>query len=79
MRAYIYLNERKDENLLVEVDVEVCPRGIYEIDGKPYQVIDQPRFVISSGDSRNPGELRYVELIAEEYNPNKPKVFRGPA
>lgn len=64
MRAFIYLKEAKQENLLAEVDVEVCPRGIYEIDGKDYYVVGQPRFVIRSGDDRNPGKLLHVVLIA---------------
>lgn len=66
MRAFIYLKEEKNENLLADLEVEVCPRGIYEIDGKPYVVTGQPKFVIRKGDDRNLDTLRYVVLIATE-------------
>jgi hypothetical protein len=83
VRTAIYLKEMKLENLLVVVDLEVVPRGIYQIDGKMYEYIGQPKFIIDSGDDRNSAELQMVELIVEEYGPNpvrkRPAVSIGPA
>ena len=64
MKAAIYLNERKNENLLAYVDLEVVPRGIYEIDGVDYIYKGQPKFIISKKDRRG-DELQMVELIVE--------------
>ena len=68
MKTAIFLNEMKMENLLVVVDLEVVPRGIYQIDGKKYQYTGQPRFIIDSGDERNSAELQMVELIVQPYS-----------
>jgi hypothetical protein len=75
MKAAIYLQnaERKGVSLLTYVDVEVCPRGLYQIGGITYQLTGQPKFIISGNDQAGQGSLIRVELIVEEYNP-APKV-----
>lgn len=79
MRAAIYLSEVKQENLLATVDVEVCPRGIYQIDHVEYELLGQPKFIIGDQDRAGDHHLQYVELVVEKYDPNRPKVFRSPA
>jgi hypothetical protein len=69
MIAVIYLGEKKTSNLLAWVDnLEVCPRGIYRIDDKDYELKGQPKFIISGAD-RGINKLVKVELIVEEYFP----------
>jgi hypothetical protein len=69
MRAKLYLKEIKPDNLLALVEnLEVVPRGLYEIDGRTYQYSGTPKFIIQSGRFR--GEchnLVLVELVLEEY------------
>lgn len=68
MRAFIYLKEEKPENLLADVNVEVCPRGIYEINGAPYQLTGQPKFVIQKGGPYESGSLHHVTLVVQHYS-----------
>ena len=70
MSVTIYLNERKEENILVkDVGLEVVPRGLYEIDGVVYEYVGQPKFIIQNkgayfnGASFNAARLVRVELV----------------
>jgi hypothetical protein len=69
MYAHLYLHERKPENLVAAVNLEVVPRGIYQVGEKLYQYIGQPKFVIAENKSGRdePYTFVRVELIVEEY------------
>lgn len=68
MLTFIYLKEVKPENLIAEVNLEVVPRGIYQVDDRLYQYIGQPKFVMVRGKYRGqPHNLIRAELIVEEY------------
>lgn len=69
MYTLLFLHERKPENLVAAVDLEVVPRGIYQVGEKLYQYVDQPKFVIAENvlGRGEPYTLTRVELIVEEY------------
>lgn len=73
MRTDLYLKEIKPENLIASVELEVVPRGIYQVGDKLYQYTGQPKFVISEWHPyQDFPELKrhcldHVELIVEEY------------
>lgn len=67
MKTKLYLKSISPENLLATVDLEVVPRGIYVINGIPYQYTGQPKFTIVKGESPpfNTHMLILTELIVE--------------
>jgi hypothetical protein len=70
MKTFLYLKEVKPENLIAAVELEVVPRGIYQVKGKKYIYNSgQPTFVIHEGSGwrDEPYRLVRVELIVEEY------------
>lgn len=71
MKASIYLNKVANENLVAYVDLEVCPRGIYQINGVEYLLTGQPRFIISDADREGINTLTQVVLIVEKYDSNR--------
>lgn len=84
MRAAIYLKVISDTTLIAHVpNLEVCPRGLYEIGGKLYQNTGEPKFIISATDRNGDNELVRVDLVVEEYDPSparrRPAVSVGPA
>lgn len=79
MKTIIFLKEAKPENILAHVELEVVPRGLYEIEGKTYQYIGQPKFIIDKGQYRcDPHRLMRVELIVEEYHLDVVDVKENP-
>lgn len=46
MKTHLLVQDGEEKKLLVEVDLEVVPRGIYVVDGIPYQYTGQPTFII---------------------------------
>lgn len=72
MKAFLFLKNDKSPNspeLIAEVDnLEVCPRGIYMVDGVSYQCTGQPTFIIEKTPYLHGGKhtLRSVELILEK-------------
>lgn len=82
MRAAIYLKVISETTLIAYVpNLEVCPRGLYEIGGKLYVHTGQPKFIINAVDRNGDNELVRVDLIVEEYvpEPKRPAVSIGPA
>jgi hypothetical protein len=74
MKAFIYLKEERTENLLAKVNnLEVCPRGIYVINTKYYELKGQPKFYFLREDTEGFSNLDCVVLVVEEYS-NAPKV-----
>jgi len=68
MKASIFLKGRDKSTLLANVDLEVCPRGFYEIDGVVYQCTGQPKFIIGGEDRDGNHSLQRVELLVEKYD-----------
>ncbi len=72
MKAHIFLKGTKpgDETTLVaEVNnLEVCPRGVYVVDGVSYQCTGQPTFIIEKDPYIHGGKhsLRSVEITVEK-------------
>lgn len=69
MFTKIYLDKKSPETLLTQADLEVVPRGIYEVGGVEYQYKGQPKFVVSKPtniDGDVFSVLLYVELIVEK-------------
>jgi hypothetical protein len=73
MRTYVYLNERKESNLLASVDMEVVPRGSYIINGVAYINKSQPEFFITSTSLQTSlgmtHAVNWVNLIVEKVDP----------
>lgn len=70
VRAHIFLKDGTEETLLAKVEnLEVVPRGIYVIDGEPYQYTGQPTFVIEQSDNKLGDTyhvLKHVEITVEK-------------
>lgn len=80
MKAYLFLIDDKSPNspeLIAEVDnLEVCPRGVYVVDGVGYQCTGQPTFIIEKVPYLHGGKhmLKSVELTVEKIStPEKMK------
>ncbi len=71
MRTNIHLKGVKLGHLATGVDLEVVPRGIYVINGEPYELTGQPTFHIQGN------KLVLVELTVEKYVPG-PEISRRP-
>jgi hypothetical protein len=72
MMTAIYENFKSPETLLAHVDLEVVPRGIYEIGGVEYQYKGQPKFIMSKPlciEGEKFSTLTMVELIVEKVRP----------
>ena len=73
MQARIFLKNGETTELLANVEnLEVVPRGLYVIDGEPYQYTGQPTFVIEQvnnklGDTYH--VLKHVEITVEKTKP----------
>jgi hypothetical protein len=67
MKAHFFLNEVKPENLIaIVVNLEVIPRGIYQLDDKKYYYSGTPTFIIKN-DFSSLYSLMQVEIVLEEY------------
>ena len=81
MKAHIFLKGEKpgdESTLLAKVDnLEVCPRGVYVIDGVPYQCTGQPTFYIEKQPYLHGGNhtLKSVELMVEKQRVDKDSDF----
>lgn len=48
MKSRLFVRDQDgNKTLLVETNLEVVPRGIYVVDGVPYQYVGQPTFHIN--------------------------------
>lgn len=70
MKAYIFHKDEKgEEQLLAKVDnLEVVPRGVYVIEGVPYQYSGTPTFIIEKMPYLYGGvhHLTRVEITVEK-------------
>ena len=72
MKAHIFLKGSKpgdEPTLIAKVDnLEVCPRGVYVVDGVPYLCVGQPTFHIEKQPYLHGGHhtLKSVELMVEK-------------
>jgi hypothetical protein len=72
MKVSIYLNKVEPVWHVATVELEVVPRGIYEIDGIVYHLTGQPKFYITKS-GRYAGcdhDLVEVELIVSRTAPS---------
>ncbi len=68
MRAIIFIEENGQKQVLASVkDLEVVPRGIYEVDGVEYQYTGQPKFIIYKDEYEH--KLASVEFTVERVHP----------
>jgi hypothetical protein len=58
MKTHLLVQDGESKTLLAEVDLEVVPRGIYMVDGTPYQYTGQPTFIINT--FKREGGIRYT-------------------
>jgi hypothetical protein len=65
MKARLFLKEGGKISLLAETNLEVVPRGLYVVDGVPYQYTGQPVFYLVKSPTGS-HTMESVDLVVEK-------------